>query len=171
VKDAKKYIARNMGIATSSIPSSITPPDVIEDTCPLCGKFMPLDKSGYCGTDECRTEARRTARKIARAEGGNVSGLYYKFGDLEVVNMSKLEQWEPPKQVKHPDMCSSGECTDWARPADHLCKHHRLAENREEMLARNAARRAGDKKRQPRRNRKGKKMHGNKIRGLDKIKL
>jgi hypothetical protein len=172
MKDAKKYIARNMGLSTSSIPGSVLPPDETEDTCPLCGRFMLLDKRGYCNTDECNTAAREVARKIYR-DGGNVDvpGLYYRFGDLEVVNFTKLEQWEPPKQVKHPDMCQQGECTDWARPADYLCKHHRLAENREEMLARNAARRKGsDKKRQPRRS-KSKRMHGNKIKGLDKLKL
>ncbi len=165
MRGAKKYIAGKMGISTSSIPGAMLPAGVVEDTCPLCGKFQPLDDRGYCNTEECNLAIRQLARRIARAEGGNVSGLYYRFGDLEVINFTKLERWEEPKQVKHPDMCQEGECTDWALPGSWLCRHHKLAEKREEMLERS---RGGSGKRRRTKNRK---MHGNKIRGLDRIKL
>lgn len=172
MRDAKKYIAKRMGLSKSSIPGTVLPPGAVEGTCPLCGKFQPLDARGYCGTPECSEAARATARKIARDAGGDVPGLYYKFGDLEVVNFTKLERWEEPKQVKHPDMCQSGECTAWALPADYLCRHHRLQENREEYRTRSQARQKGaDKKRHRRRTRNGARMPGNKIKGLDKLKI
>lgn len=170
MKGTKKFIAKRMGISKSPIPGSILPSGVIEDTCPLCGKYQPLDKRGYCGTEECSTAARRVARKIARLEGGDVPGLYYKFGDLEVINFTKLEQWEEPKQVKHPDMCTYDECTNWALSADYLCRHHRLEEQREAYRTRNQSRRNGpDRKRH--RKHKAKRLPGNKIKGLDKLKL
>lgn len=168
MRDATKYAREKMGFSTSSIPGSVTPADVVEDTCPLCGHFYPLDKNGHCGTDECRRAARQKARRIVRANGGeDIPGLYYRFGDLEVINFTKLECWEPPKQVKHPDHCQTGECTEWALPADYLCRHHRMAEKRDEMLDRNAARHAGKSRQRT----KSRKMRGNKIRGLDKIKV
>jgi hypothetical protein len=168
MRDAKTYIAKHMGIKASSIPGHILPKGVEEGTCPLCGKFMPLDARGYCGTEECSIAARQTARKIARNGGGvDVPGLYYRFGDLEVVNFSKLERWEEPKQVKHPDMCQAGECTAWALPADYLCRHHRLAENREEYRTQRESRR----KNKQRRAHKSSRLPGNKIKGLDKLKL
>lgn len=170
MKDAKKHIAKQLGLSTSSIPGSILPPGEHEDTCPLCGHFNLLDARGYCNTDECNRAARQLARRIARiAGGGDIPGLYYKFGDLEVINFTRLEQWEEPKQVKHPDMCQTGECTSWALPADWLCRHHRMAEKREEMRERNVQRHKGQGRRKNKR--KGRKLHGNKIRGLDKIKL
>jgi hypothetical protein len=170
MRDAKKYIKKHMGFSKSSIPGTDLPPDAVEGTCPLCGRFMPLDARGYCGTQECSDAAREAARQIARTEGADVPGLYYRFGDLEVINFTKLEQWEEPKQVKHPDMCTSGECTNWALPADFLCHHHRLAENREAYRTRNQSRRSkGDKKRQ--RRRKQSRLPGNKIKGLDKLKI
>lgn len=168
MQDAKKYARQQMGFSKSSIPGTVLPKDATEGTCPLCGKFMPLDKRGYCGTEECSDAARQTARKVAREAGADVPGLYYKFGDLEVVNFTKLERWEEPKQVKHPDMCTQGDCTHWALPADYLCHHHRLAENREAYQKRNQARRKG--KGHNRRHRDAR-LPGNKIKGLDKIKL
>ena len=169
MRDAKKYVTKQMGFSTSSIPGSVLPPDVTEGTCPLCGHFQPLQESGYCGTEKCRSDAKQKAREIARNAGGNVPGLYYRFGDLEVINFTKLEQWEEPKQVKHPDMCQTGECTNWALVADHLCKHHRLVENREEYWASDRVKRKVRKS--GRSKGKSKKLHGNKIRGLGKIKL
>ena len=167
MRDAKKYIAGKLGISTSSIPATVKPADVVEDTCPLCGHFYPLDANGHCGMDACRRAARQKARRMVKANGGeNIPGLYYRIGELEIINFTRLERWEEPKQVKHPDMCQIGECTDWALPGDHRCKHHKMAEKREEMLDRNAARRKGNKSKRIR-----PKMHGNKIRGLDKIKV
>lgn len=170
MRDAKKHIAKRMGFAKSPIPGTVLPADVEEGTCPLCGKFQPLDARGYCGQQECSDAARQTARKIARDAGGDVPGLYYRFGDLEVVNFTKLEQWEEPKQVKHPDMCNSGECTNWALPADFLCRHHRLEENREAYRTRNQARRKGQD-RKHRRTRKHTRLPGNKIKGLERFKI
>ena len=165
MKDARRFIVNRMGFSKSSIPDGETMPGAVEGTCPLCGHFQPLDSRGYCGQEECSDAARQLARKIARDAGGDVAGLYYRFGDLEVINFTKLEQWEEPKQRKHPDMCTSGECTDWALPSDFLCRHHRLNENREAYRTRNQSRRQGQKRR-----RKGKRMPGNKIKGLDAIK-
>jgi len=168
MRDAKKYIRKQMGFSKSSIPGTVLPPDAQEGTCPLCGKYSALDKRGYCGDPECSDAARQAARKVAREAGADVPGLYYKFGDLEVINLSKLERWEEPKQVKHPDMCTHGECTAWALPADFLCRHHRLAENREEYRARKESRRKG---RNHKRRHKESRLPGNRIKGLDKIKL
>jgi len=171
MKDTRRHALAKMGISTSSIPATITPADVTEDTCPLCGHFYPLDKNGHCGTQECRRAARQTVRKML-AQGVEVPGMYYKFGDLEVMNFAALEVWEEPKQIKHPDMCQVGECTDWALPADHRCKHHKMAEKREEMQDRNAARRKGNKSsRRTKSHTKSKRISGNKIKGLDKIKV
>ena len=173
MRDAKKYIAKRMGFSKSPIPGSVLPPGVKEGTCPLCGKFQPLDNRGYCGREECSDAARQTARKIAKETGANVPGLYYRLGDLEVVILTKLECWEEPKQVKHPDMCQSGECTSWALPADFLCRIHRLEENREAYRTRNSRNQAHSKGQdhKHRQTRKHTRLPGNKIKGLNKIKI
>ena len=173
MQDARKVISRTMGFSTSSIPGSILPPDTREDTCPLCGHYQPLDDRGYCGTEECEENARDKARKMAREQGGDIPGLYYKLGDgSEIINFARLETWKPPQEIKHPDMCSLGECTEWKLPADYLCRHHRQAETAREYRERRAEYR---KVRGPRgkrsKVRKGPKLPGNKIRGLGNIKL
>ena len=169
MRDAKKYAASRMGIATSSIPGHILPKGEIEDTCPLCGRFSPLDKRGYCGEEQCNDAARQAIRVLVKENGGeNIPGMYYKFGDQEIFMFAKLETWEEPKATKPPDMCVQGECTEWALPADSLCKHHKLAEKREEMQNR---RRPGTTTPKKPRKQKRKSLNGNKIRGLDRIKL
>jgi len=165
MRDLTKHILQRAGYSRSSLPASVLPEGVVEDTCPLCGKYGPLDKGGYCGTPECREAARNRAREIAREKGANVPGLYYKWGDLEVVHMRKLERWKEPQAVKDPDMCQSGDCQHYALPADYLCRNHRLEENHREHMERKKARRKG------KRYTGSKQLRGNKIRGLDKIKL
>lgn len=165
MKDARKFIVLRMGFSKSSIPGTILPPGEKEGICPLCGRYMRLDSRGYCNTPECNQDARDTIRKVVRDNGGkNIPGLYYKFGSQEIFFFGKLERWEEPKQVKHPDMCSHGECLRWALSADYLCRVHRLEENQAEYKEKKKAR--GRRKRRTNRSRVG-----NKIKGLDKIKL
>lgn len=172
MEGAKKFAASHMGYAKSSMMTE-HPHETGEGTCPLCGHFLHLDKRGYCGREECSEKARARIREIVRENGGkNIPGLYYRFGDLELMCFGQLEKWEEPRQQKHPDMCQQGECTDWALPADYLCRHHRLAENRAEYIARRQAigrnTRTGTDKRKKRA--KPTKFRGNKIRGLENLK-
>lgn len=169
MRDARKFIVTRMGFATSSIPSAILPPDAIEGTCSLCGRYMPLDKHGHCNTRECREDARDTIRRIVRDQGGgNIPGLYYKFGTQEIFFFRKLERWKEPQQVKHPDMCQHGECTRWARAGDWLCRVHRLEEKLAESRERRERRQSRNKRR---RQKKAGRMIGNKIKGLDRVKI
>lgn len=173
MEGARKFIAQRMGVSRSSIPSTILPPGVKEGTCPLCGHFQPLDKRGLCGMEECHEAASQEARRIAKEAGGNVPGLYYKFGDQEVIILAGLKQWKEPQPVKRPDMCQTGECTEFALPADYLCWHHRITERREKFLA--YTREYGRVRRTKRpKQKKGQKRRGavgNKIRGLGEVKL
>jgi hypothetical protein len=168
MKDIKRFTAR-MGFTKSPVIDGILPLGEVEGTCPLCGHFMPLDRRGYCGTEECGEAATRAAREIAKEKGdaaGNVPGLYYKIGGQEIVNFTALEKWKEPQPTKTPDMCTEGECTDLALPGYHLCRHHKLTEKREAMQARNQA-----KRNQRNRRRRGKRQTvGNRIKGLDKLK-
>ena len=66
----QSHAASKMGYSKGILARTEMPPDVIEDTCPLCGHFMPLEDNGYCATDECKENARDAIRRMVRENGG-----------------------------------------------------------------------------------------------------
>ena len=176
MKDLDKHTRQlsNMGAIRPQ-----TDPLIKEDTCPLCGRYMPLYASGNCDTEECTENARDKIRKIARKAGKDIiPGLYMRIPGHEIFVFTGLKQWKepiPPSEyspdevLADPDKCTYAQCERIARPNDTLCVVHRI----EVTQARHKERSKADRRRFERPTVERRKTPGLKgrIKGLDKIKL
>jgi len=144
----KKH-TRKMGYGSSYMPTA--DPNAREDTCLLCGHYLPLNDDGYCCGDECFEACRIEIRR--RAAGRRiVPGMYYLMGNQEVFLFGELERWREPEVPESftdangvtytcsaddssanrmADMCESAGCDSIARPKDVLCIKHRMEATQE----------------------------------------
>lgn len=160
-----KSASRKLGVGAGFMPAH--DPDAVEGVCPLCGEFDALNRMGYCYDRSCKDAVKDRLKALAVESGGTVEGKYYKVGQVELINLAAMERFaEPVSPIKHPDLCSEGDCDVWARPRDTLCPTHRLKLNQAQADSKRRIRQGKAKRTKGRNHR-----IGNGIRGLRDFRL
>lgn len=136
-----------------ALAQRLADPNVPEGTCPLCGHFMALNASGYCGTEQCGEDILAYA-KIEKPEA------LANFGSIKVLLLGQLHRYKepvPPEELygkAEYGKCEFSDCHELSRPRDTLCNEHRKSHPK-----------------RPNNHGKSTKMAGNRIKGIENVRL
>ena len=182
MEGARKAAQKVGGMGT---PGQVGDPDpnVDTDTCPGCGRYMPLNGVGLCGTDECRDG--RIVRAMTQGHVRTLGGTKYVLTN-PVTNL-KQEALSAEASIKNAHIhnrvnkrefvgdapkCSYSGCDSIPRPNDTLCNLHRMeakALDRKLNPRRIHAQESTDTELPSRRRKRGKQRFA-KIRGMEKLR-